>query len=61
MKQPTIPPKFTIKGKPYIHCQPAKFLMNSTMVYDIVMRGDVFAVEVETGILTVVKVEDIDG
>lgn len=38
----------------YLRIIPAKRLFNSTLVHEVVTRGDVFAVHMETGQLTVV-------
>lgn len=37
---------FVQSGKLYIRIIPSKFMMNSTMIYDIVTRGDILAVNV---------------
>jgi hypothetical protein len=53
----TLPAKFKIIGSDiiYLHVRPAKFLLNSTLVYEVIMRGDVFALNSDTQELTVVK------
>lgn len=40
-------------GKPYMRITPAKRLFNSTMIHEVVTRGDFFAVNLQTGIFTV--------
>lgn len=45
---------FIYNGRRYIRCVPAKSLFRSTMVHEVVNRGDVFAVDVETQMLTVI-------
>jgi hypothetical protein len=38
----------------YIRCIPAKSLFKSTMVHEVVNRGDVFALRVKDQVLTIV-------
>ncbi len=45
---------FSIAGVLYTKVTPAKTLFHSTMVHEVVNRGDIFAVEVATGKLTVI-------
>lgn len=51
-------------GQLYIRCIPAKTLFHSTMVHEVVNRGDVFAVCVDDNKLTVIpgtaQVEQFD-
>ena len=42
-----------IDGRNYYKVIPAKRLFNSTMVHEVITRGDFFAVDIETGTLTV--------
>lgn len=44
---------FMYKDKPYMKVIPAKRLFNSTMVHEVVNRGDFFAVCILTGSLTI--------
>ena len=39
----------------YIRCIPGKNLFRSTMVHDVVNRGDIFAVRVKDSVLTIVS------
>ena len=41
------------EGRAYRKVVPAKTLMNSSTIYEVVARGDFFAIELATGILTV--------
>lgn len=52
---------FTYKGLTYIRVIPSKFMMNSTMIYDITTRGDVLAMEVESQRLVVIKGTEVVG
>lgn len=45
---------FIYNGRTYIRCIPAKRLFNSTMVHEVVNRGDVFAMDIQTQEMTVV-------
>jgi hypothetical protein len=45
---------FRYNGSLYIRCVPAKTLFHSTMVHEVVNRGDVFALEVGTQKLTII-------
>ena len=45
---------FIYKGRRYIRAIPAKSLFHSTMVHEVVNRGDVFAVDIETQALTII-------
>lgn len=44
---------FLHNGIPYLKVIPVKRLFNSTMVHEVVTRGDFFAVDLLTGSLTV--------
>lgn len=44
---------FEIAGVLYTRVIPAKSLFHSTMVHEVVNRGDIFAVRVADGVLTV--------
>lgn len=54
MKQPKQLTSFYYNNQLYIRVIPSKRLFNSTMVHEVVNRGDVFAVHVETQQLTIV-------
>jgi hypothetical protein len=41
------------QDKPYIRVIPGKKLFQSTLIHSVVNRGDVFAVCLETGVLTI--------
>ena len=45
---------FTYNNELYIRCIPGKNLFKSTMVYDVVNRGDIFALRVRDQVLTIV-------
>lgn len=55
---------FIYQGKTYLRAIPGKNLFKSTMVHEVVNRGDIFALEVETQRLTIIpgsaQVEHID-
>ena len=42
-----------IDGRNYYKVIPAKKLFNSTLVHEVITRGDFFAVDLETGTLTI--------
>lgn len=44
---------FTYEGKTYTKIIPAKSLFNSTMVHEVVTRGSIFALNLDTGIFTI--------
>jgi hypothetical protein len=44
---------FVYKNDPYMRITPAKRLFNSTMIHEVVTRGDFFAVNLQTGVFTV--------
>lgn len=52
-------------NKPYIRVIPGKKLFQSNLVHSVVNRGDVFAVCLETGVLTILpgnaQVEKVKG
>ena len=45
---------FTYNNDLYIRCIPGKNLFKSTMVHEVVNRGDIFAVRVRDQMLTVI-------
>jgi len=45
---------FTYKDELYIRCIPGKSLFKSTMVHEVVNRGDIFAVRVRDQVLTII-------
>lgn len=45
---------FIFQDKLYIRVIPVKNLMKSNLIYEVCMRGDIFAFEVATGKLTVI-------
>jgi len=45
---------FTYAGELYIRVVPSKRLFNSTLIHEVVNRGDVFAVRVSDSTLTIV-------
>jgi hypothetical protein len=45
---------FMYNGVPYMKVTPVKALFNSTMVHEVVNRGDIFVVNMLSGVLTVV-------
>ena len=57
---PDDPPKtkelkgFIYNGVYYLRVIPGKRLHQSTLIWEVVNRGDVFALNMETGVLTVV-------
>lgn len=55
---------FIFKGELYIRCVPGKNLFKSTMVHEVVNRGDIFAIRVSDSQLTIVpgnsQVEHVD-
>ena len=44
---------FIYEGAAYMKIVPSKRLFNSTMVHEVCTRGDIFAVNLETGVFTV--------
>lgn len=46
---------FEHQGRQFMKVEPAQFLYNSTLISNVINRGDVFAVDLNTGELTVVK------
>lgn len=55
---------FIYKDRTYIRLIPGKNLFKSTMVHEVVNRGDIFALDVQTQVFTIIpgtaKVEHID-
>ena len=45
---------FTYNNELYIRCIPGKNLFKSTMVHEVVNRGDIFALRVRDQVLTIV-------
>lgn len=45
---------FTYNNELYIRCIPGKNLFKSTMVYEVVNRGDIFAIRVRDQVLTII-------
>ncbi len=45
---------FTYKDDLYIRCIPGKNLFKSTMIHEVVNRGDIFAVRVRDQVLTII-------
>lgn len=45
---------FTYRGELYIRTVPGKNLFKSTMVHEVVNRGDIFAVRVSDQMLTII-------
>lgn len=45
---------FTYKDELYIRCIPSKALFKSTMVHDVVNRGDIFALRVSDQVMTII-------
>ena len=46
---------FYFDGQLYMKMIPTKSLFHSSTVYDVVTRGDFFAVNLETGVFTILK------
>lgn len=46
---------FVFNNEPYMRVTPSKQLFHSTTVYEVITRGDFFAVNLATGILTILK------
>jgi hypothetical protein len=55
---------FIYNGRTYIRCIPGKNLFKSTMVHEVVNRGDIFGLDVESQVLTIIsgksQVEHVD-
>ena len=45
---------FTYNNELYIRCIPGKRLFQSTMIHEVVNRGDIFAVRVRDQVLTII-------
>ena len=52
--QKTILKVFELDGTLYVRVIPGKKLFQSTMVHDVVNRGDIFAVRLEDSVLTII-------
>ena len=50
----TVLTTFSYQGEQYIRAVPGKNLFRSTMVYEVVNRGDIFAIRVRDQMLTIV-------
>lgn len=46
---------FIHNGRTYIRAIPSKFMMRSTMLYEMTTRGDILALDVETQALVCIK------
>lgn len=46
---------FIHNNRTYIRVIPSKYMMNSTMLYEMVTRGDILALDVETQKLVCIK------
>lgn len=57
MKQ--VPATFKYNGRTYKHITPVKRLLQSTMVYEVIMRGDVFGMDVDTQEFTIIPRDEI--
>lgn len=44
---------FVYNGVPYMRVTPVKRLFNSNMVHEVITRGDFFAVDLRSGLLTI--------
>jgi hypothetical protein len=44
---------FVYQDRPFMKVVPSKALFRSTTIHEVVTRGDIFAVNLSTGILTV--------
>lgn len=53
MKAPKSVGIFMHNGEPYLRIIPSKKLFNSTMIHEVVTRGDFFAVNLLTNIFTI--------
>jgi hypothetical protein len=45
---------FKYANEYYVRCIPAKRLFNSTMVHEVVNRGDIFAMKLSNQVLTII-------
>lgn len=52
---------FTHNNQLHLKITPAKKLFNSTLIHEVVNRGDVFALNLETGIFTILPRHYYDG
>ena len=46
---------FTYKGREYIRVIPSKFMMASTMLYEMITRGDILAMAIDDQKLVCIK------
>lgn len=51
---------FTVKGRTFMEVTPADSLTRSTMVKDVLKRGDKFVVDMNTGKLTILSSKGVD-
>ena len=52
---------FNHNNTTYVKIIPAKKLFNSTLIHEVVNRGDVFALNLSTGIFTILPRHQYDG
>lgn len=52
---------FTYNNQLHLKITPAKKLFNSTLIHEVVNRGDVFALNLSTGIFTILSRHQYDG
>ena len=52
---------FTHNNQLYTKITPSKKLFNSTLIHEVINRGDVFALNLETGIFTILPRHYYDG
>lgn len=50
--------KFIFNDTEFLKITPAKRLFNSTLVHEVINRGDIFALNTSTGIFTVISGKD---
>lgn len=55
--QPRVPKArtFVFNNTPFMRVTPSKQLFHSTTIYEVITRGDFFAVDLSTGVLTILK------
>lgn len=53
------PKRFKYEGEEYQVIVPAKTLFHSTTIWEVITRGDVFAVNLKTKVFTVFTIEQI--
>ena len=52
------PRVFVFKGQPLMRITPSKRLFNSTTIYEVINRGDIFALNLQTGVFSIIKGSD---